>query len=502
LVAGWALSSGRLLSDCMTTSAKSPYLSVVAVSRNDDHGGDPLRRTQLFINSLAWQAKRYALPVELVLVDWNPPENKAGLADVLQFPVSEHFSARVIVVPPVIHAAFSHGDRLPLFQMIGKNVGIRRAAGEFILATNIDILLDDALFEMLAGRSLAPDRMYRADRFDVENVPDADHAAMQAYCRSPEHHVRRNFRAGFPNYAKAQARDPFFSAGLVDPAFLAANASCLSAVSMGGQSQPLMEMRAEVPFSYLATNACGDFTLMHREAWAGLRGYGEFEAFSMHIDSIGCVAAHYAGFRETSFLPPAVCYHIEHSYVGIRETRAGGYKDDEWGPMYGQMAAKGLPCFEFSSLVKELLEKLEAGTLPPLNSEDWGLRPLSLEETVFNREGRALRPANECWLQNPAAAFFGPLSVLDPRFEVDRVFASYIQSTVGFPEPNCCFVLIKLPKYPYYWLVRSAVRAGNYFIHYCLHCLIVITHYLRIIFRRYKKRPKEVRASKWSIKIL
>jgi hypothetical protein len=41
-----------------------PYLSVVAVSRNDDHGGDPLRRTQLFIDSLAWQVGRYSLSTE------------------------------------------------------------------------------------------------------------------------------------------------------------------------------------------------------------------------------------------------------------------------------------------------------------------------------------------------------------------------------------------------------------------------------------------------------
>ena len=43
--------------------------SFVAASRNDDHGGDLLRRTQSFINLLALQAERHRLRAELVLVD-------------------------------------------------------------------------------------------------------------------------------------------------------------------------------------------------------------------------------------------------------------------------------------------------------------------------------------------------------------------------------------------------------------------------------------------------
>ena len=85
-------------------------------------------------------------------MDWNPPTEKAPLASVLHFPANAFFSARVIVVPPEIHLGYRHGDRLSLFQMIGKNVGIRRARGEFILATNIDILLDDSLFAEIACR--------------------------------------------------------------------------------------------------------------------------------------------------------------------------------------------------------------------------------------------------------------------------------------------------------------------------------------------------------------
>ena len=56
--------------------------------------------------------------------------------------------------------------------MIAKNVGIRRARGQFILATNIDILFSDELAEYLATRRLEHGRMYRIDRHDaMSDVP-------------------------------------------------------------------------------------------------------------------------------------------------------------------------------------------------------------------------------------------------------------------------------------------------------------------------------------------
>ena len=48
-------------------------------------------------------------------------------------------------MPSELHARYPHGDALPLYQMIAKNVGIRRARGQFVLATNIDILFSNEL---------------------------------------------------------------------------------------------------------------------------------------------------------------------------------------------------------------------------------------------------------------------------------------------------------------------------------------------------------------------
>jgi hypothetical protein len=151
-------------------SENSPYLSVVVVSRNDDHGGNPLLRTQLCINSLYEQCNRYRLPAELIVVDWNPPADRPGLAEVIQWPEDRRFiRTRVISVPPKFHRKLPHSEDLPLFQMIGKNVGIRRASGEYVLATNIDILFSDELMEYLSKRPLQHGHSYRVDRFDIRN---------------------------------------------------------------------------------------------------------------------------------------------------------------------------------------------------------------------------------------------------------------------------------------------------------------------------------------------
>jgi hypothetical protein len=65
---------------------KAPYLSLVATARNDNHGGNLLRRMQIFVDAWINQAKRHNLPCELILVEWNPPPDKPKLAEALRWP--------------------------------------------------------------------------------------------------------------------------------------------------------------------------------------------------------------------------------------------------------------------------------------------------------------------------------------------------------------------------------------------------------------------------------
>ncbi len=175
----------------------TPRISFVVTSRNDNHGGDLLRRMQLSVSALLEQCHRYNLSSELIIVEWNPPPERPPLIDALRWPKNPGpCDVRIITVPPEIHRGFKYSDKLPLFQMIAKNVGIRRARGEYILATNIDVLFSNELMRFLSEAKLDPDGLYRLDRWDVSpNIPDEASLDEQLeFCR--RNVLRINVRKG------------------------------------------------------------------------------------------------------------------------------------------------------------------------------------------------------------------------------------------------------------------------------------------------------------------
>jgi len=147
---------------------EKPYITVVATTRNDNHGGDLLKRTAAFLHSTYYQATKWNVAVEMIIVEWNPPADKPLLHTVLPKPPQGcPVSLKYVVVPESLHKQYKSSPRIPLYQMIAKNVGIRRASAEFILCTNVDILFSDELFKFLKTAPLKEGFFYRANRCDV-----------------------------------------------------------------------------------------------------------------------------------------------------------------------------------------------------------------------------------------------------------------------------------------------------------------------------------------------
>lgn len=145
-----------------------PYVSVVVAARNDDHGGNMLGRMQAFLDSWIGLAKRFDLSSEILVVEWNPPGSRPGLADALAWPADAGpCQIRLIQVPLEVHRQLPNSQAIPLHQMIAKNAGIRRARGRFVLATNLDIIFSAELIRYFAERGLEDEAMYRIDRHDV-----------------------------------------------------------------------------------------------------------------------------------------------------------------------------------------------------------------------------------------------------------------------------------------------------------------------------------------------
>ena len=85
-----------------------------------------LKKINFFLDMWADKVKKYKIESELVIVEWNPDSKKSLLKDTLIFPkLEKNQSIRIITVSNDEHKKFQHSDKLKIFQMIAKNVGIK-----------------------------------------------------------------------------------------------------------------------------------------------------------------------------------------------------------------------------------------------------------------------------------------------------------------------------------------------------------------------------------------
>lgn len=131
----------------------------------------------------------------------------------------------------------------------------------------------------------------------------------------------------------------------------------------------------------LHTNGCGDFTLAARQHWFDLRGYPEFDLFSMNIDSVFCYAAHYGGVQEEVLPDPMRIYHIEHA-------TGSGWTPEGQAQLYERLAAKGLGTLSYGDVIgwAEQMRRLKSTMI--FNHEDWGLANFDLIETAPSADAR------------------------------------------------------------------------------------------------------------------
>ena len=409
--------------------SNQPYLSVVASSRNDNHGGDMTRRMQIFVNGLIEQCRRHQIETELILVEWNPPVDRCKLAEELTWNLDDSpLTVRIIEVPPELHATYNHAKALPLFQMIAKNVGIRRAKGAYVVATNVDLLFSDELCQFIASKQLKPHVSYRVDRYDVEShVPlEAGIEEQLHFCEThllringrqgiqefpppstiptdlgqaepiepsepivPWYHqlseptvsklksVRRVYKALLPKFVRDRLLDqlsPGMTQWLIDKGLLQEQPAPLVEATQADEGA------IEDEYPPLHTYACGDFTLLAKDDWIALRGYPEWQIYSLHIDSVFLYMAHYAGIEEVvlnDFDPRMRTYHMEHG---------NGWTPDaeRTQSLAKRLASMGIPQLSYEQLLA--LAKLMQQTEKPLivNDETWGLGATELPETVIS----------------------------------------------------------------------------------------------------------------------
>ena len=359
-------------------------------------------RMQLSIRCLANQCKTENLPTELILVEWNPPNDRPSLMDAMVWNgiTSDKFQVRIIHVPSAIHEHLNGPAAIPLHQFIAKNVGIRRAKGRFVLATNVDILLSNELVHFLGQRTLRPGHVYRVDRHDATIDPAEFETPKKTLKATADSVIRIHKKQGtlYPHMGVFDRiyRDPrllwLFSHfhPLAVPFYLLR--SLFSRLSLPTETsgtqvlkgwdayrQAVKSVKRSLKLfnlygKFLHTNACGDFTLMDRKTWFDLHGYWEFTGFPLHIDGLICHAAKACDVEEVYLPPPCLAFHMEHG-------NATGYEQYRKKDFAQDMGEKGIPMITEEDFFEILLSFARSKDAILLNDENWGFQSKTFTES-------------------------------------------------------------------------------------------------------------------------
>lgn len=284
-------------------------------------------RLGIFFERLLTQCARHSIPAELIIVEWNPLPGRKRLAALLKKPeCAVGIPVRIITVPEKVHNSLHNSGRVGLFEFYAKNVGIRRAGGEFILSTNNDLLFTEELIQFLSRRELRSDCFYRVDRHNlsVGEIPDLLPNHLMKYCDFKTRTISGQY----------------------------------------GERKP----HAPCPpddHKTIHVHACGDFTLMPAKAWRGINGYPQIPMHGLHCDSLGLFLALMAGYRQIIIRDPARIYHIDHSHSAQHKVIDTKAPILSWNKV---------------TMFKKYMDKYKKF---PFNKPDWGFAEIEFEERVF-----------------------------------------------------------------------------------------------------------------------
>lgn len=110
------------------------------------------------------EASRRNLSIDWLFVEWNPPSDDLLSNDLAPL------GFRCYVVSPEVHDSLvdsSVADKYKFMEGFAKNVGMRRAANEWLISTNADNVLGRMVWSFLVAGEFERGVMYRAERKDV-----------------------------------------------------------------------------------------------------------------------------------------------------------------------------------------------------------------------------------------------------------------------------------------------------------------------------------------------
>ncbi len=246
-------------------------LSAIIVSRNDNYGGHLNERATYAINSAIHTYD------EVIYVDWN--SDKGSLLYDIEDDLFVKGNLKHIVIPPDVATQLTNSDphAQKCCEVLARNIGIRRATGDYIVSTNIDII-----------------QPKREDIIKLIEEKGREGFFTTVSRRPIEWEEIKTFQGGTYNFSNWSA--------FRDHAYV--------------NSTPRnMQEKTTPGDEYSIINCCGDFQLAPAQVWNDIKGFEEELIYPLFADTNVQKKAALKGHKLTGVYSPPL-FHINHGSKG------------------------------------------------------------------------------------------------------------------------------------------------------------------------------------------
>ena len=245
-------------------------ISAVIISRNDNYGGHLNERAIYAINSAI---NTYD---EVFYIDWNSETHSLlyDIKDNLQL----KGNLKHIVITPEIASILTNNDpqAQKCCEVLARNIGIRRATGDYIVSTNIDII--------------------HPKREDIESIiNDSDNNTMITLSRREvTWDIIKEFHGGEMKFNEwDKLRDYIYI----------------------NSEERIVEEKTSTSDDYSIINCCGDFQLAPKHIWNDIKGFEEDLIYPLYADTNVQKKSVKHGFNLKAIFNPPM-FHINHGSKG------------------------------------------------------------------------------------------------------------------------------------------------------------------------------------------
>ncbi len=255
-------------------------ISAIIVSRNDNYGGHLNERAIYCLNSAI---KTFD---EVIYVDWNS-ETHSLLYDIKDN-LNTKGNLKHIVIPPSAASILTNNDphAQVCCEVLGRNIGLRRATGDWLVSTNIDVIapkrneLEKTINELNNNTFYTISRRHIVDPWPKFKEFHGGELKFNDWENLREHLIKNS-------------EERYDKESIVE-----------------GDN-------------YSIINCCGDFQIASKHVWGTIKGFEEDLIYALHSDSNVQKKAVMHGFDLKAIYSPAL-FHINH---GTKGYGGGGFID-------------------------------------------------------------------------------------------------------------------------------------------------------------------------------